>query len=336
MSLTGTEAGSSVVVGAVSAVAVIVLNWRGLVDTLQCCASLAGATYRGMRVYVVENGSGDDSAEVLSREFPQFTHIANVENLGFTGGNNAAMDRALADGAEYVLLLNNDTEVAADFVSQMVAAADADPTIGVVGARIYYHSRPDELWYGGGRIDLGGWPIARHVDEGKRDTGEASGGETDFVTGCCMLLRAEMVRQVGMLDAAYGYYDEDVDLCLRAKAAGWRVWYEPRAKLWHKVSRSTARVGEAVLYYGWRNQVVLARRNMDRIAARRVARVCWREAWKKEAWFPREKAAVLQGAFHGLTGREGMLKNPGKSWFWGVLAHGQRVWWIIKQRLGLI
>src|SRR5438034_11188904 len=110
-----------------STVSIIVLNWNGLQVTRACCASLSKLTYPAVRVYVVDNASEDGSAKTLPSEFPQFTHIANTENLGFTGGNNEAIRQAMKVGYDYILLLNNDTVVAPDFVDWLVARAARDP-----------------------------------------------------------------------------------------------------------------------------------------------------------------------------------------------------------------
>jgi GT2 family glycosyltransferase len=125
---------------------IIVLNWNGLRDTLHCLQSLKRADYPAFRVLVVDNGSSDASSTSIRQRFPEVTLIENSENLGFTGGNNIGMRQALEEEADYVLLLNNDTEVAPDAVRLLVETAESDPRIGIAGPIIYYYDRPKMIW----------------------------------------------------------------------------------------------------------------------------------------------------------------------------------------------
>lgn len=292
-------------------VAVIVLNWNGLEDTRACAHSLLRQTYSAASVYLVDNASNNNEAAQLAREFPQFTHLANRENQGFTGGNNAAINRALADGADYVLLLNNDTEVAPDFLAPLVAAAQADPSVGMAGPKILFHARPDVLWFAGGTIDWGAWPLFAHVGEEERDAGQHdAGGVTEFLSGCCLLARADAVRQIGLLDPSYGYYCEDVDWGLRARRAGWRLVYVPASRVWHKIGRSTERSAAAKpLYYQHRNPWLLARRHKGAI---RALPVLMRTLWTALIYpvpagggGERIKGVILDAARDALLGRTG-------------------------------
>jgi GT2 family glycosyltransferase len=293
-------------------VAVIVLNWNGLEDTRACVASLAAQTYRPAQIYVVDNASSDGSAEALAREFPQFTHIRNAQNLGFTQANNAAMARALAEDADYVLLLNNDTEAAPDFLCWLVAAAEADPQAGMVGPKIYFYDRPGEIWYAGGRVDFGRLHPFIHVGEGEPDAGQRDApGRTGFVTGCCLLVRAEVIRQTGMLDPSYGYYCEDVDWSLRARRAGWRLLYEPRARVWHKINRSMRRGNVQQVYYTYRNIPLVARRHLGVVRALPILlRVI---KWAVLHPAGESKAALLEAMRDVVIGRKGLVAAPGAS-----------------------
>ncbi len=297
-------------------VTAIVLNWNGLEDTRACLASLAAQTYPDLRVIVVDNASEDGSGATLAREFAAFTHVANEVNLGFTGGNNAAMKRALADGAAFVLLLNNDATLAPDAVACLVAAAQTDPRAGMVGPKIYYADPPDLIWYAGGAINFADRFPFRHIGDDEPDHGQYDApGETDFITGCCLLVRAETVREVGMLDPAFGYYGEDVDWCLRAKQAGWHLLYEPRARAWHRISRSMARGSVQRFYYAYRNAALIARRHL---APKPAAGAIWRAGvgaalhhYHFSYHDKSERRALLEGAWHAVSGRTGLASPSG-------------------------
>jgi len=295
-------------------VAVIVLNWNGLEDTRACLASLTAQTYPQLCVTVVDNASEDGSGAILAREFPAFTHIANAQNLGFTGGNNAAMERAIAHGAAFVLLLNNDATLAPDAVACLVATAQADLRAGMIGPKIFYADPPDLLWYAGGAINFGERFPFRHTGDGEPDRGQYDApGPTDFVTGCCLLARTETIRAVGLLDPAFGYYGEDLDWCLRARRAGWHLLYEPRARAWHRISRSMTRGSVQRFYYAYRNAALIARRHLAPGPA--IAAV-WRAGsgaalhhYHFSYQNKNERRALLEGAWHAISGRTGLAPS---------------------------
>lgn len=218
---------------------IIVLTWNGKKDTLECLSSLEKISYPNARILVVDNASEDGTAEEIRRIFPNTEVIVNATNLRFAGGNNAGIRRGLEAGAEYVVLLNNDTTVDPQFVTQMVAAASEDPVIGMVGPKILYYGEPQRIWFAGGKIEWWkGWMShigIREVDHGQHN----SVREVDFLTGCCMLVKREVIERVGMLDESYFIYGEDADWCVRGSRAGYKLQYVPSAVVWHKLSVST-------------------------------------------------------------------------------------------------
>jgi len=218
---------------------VIVLNWNGEKVIAPCLASLARVSEPPLRIIVVDNASTDRSPEIVRRDFPGAELIANGTNLLFAAGNNVGLERAMALGGRFFLLLNNDTEVDPGFALRMLSAIARDPRIGIVGPKILYHDDPKRIWYGGGDFyPLIGVP--RHVNIRKLDgTVPERAGETAYVSGCAMLIRREVIEGIGLLDPSYRMYCEDVDFCLRARRAGWKCRYEPSAVIRHKVSASS-------------------------------------------------------------------------------------------------
>ncbi len=218
---------------------IIVLTWNGKKDTLECLSSLKGIVYPNYRVLVVDNASVDGTAEQVRTQFPDVELIVNKDNFRFAGGNNVGIEYALSKNADYILLLNNDTTVDKTFIDELVTTAQSDIQIGMVGPKMYYYTDPNRIWYAGGKIEWWkGWIShkgVREIDNGQFDQTT----ETDFVSGCCILVKREVVEKVGMLDPAYYIYGEDVDWCVRASRAGYKLMYEPKAKIWHKLSVST-------------------------------------------------------------------------------------------------
>ena len=227
-----------------SKIYIIVLSYNRRDDTVDCLKSLYLSDYPNYKVIVVDNASSDGSAEAVRRTFPQAEVIENSENLMYAEGNNVGIRRALAEGADYVLLLNNDTVVSPAMVGELEAAMRNSPAAGVAGAMIYYFPpkprREDEIiWYAGGIISF--WKgLTAHRGIREKDAGLYNRMEqTGYVTGCAMMLSRECLEKAGLLDPGYFIYAEDADLSVRARKAGFGLLFVPRARVWHKVSLST-------------------------------------------------------------------------------------------------
>lgn len=218
---------------------VILVNWNGRDDTIACLDSLAAVDYARFDVVLVDNASADGSVAAVRAQFPDVTVIENERNEMFARANNQGIEMARARGADFVLLLNNDTEVAPDLLTRMVAAARADDAIGMVGPKIYFFDPADVLWYAGGIVNLWKGLIA-HRGIRQRDAGQFdTPGDTGYITACSVLVSRACLEVIGGLDDDYYIYGEDVDWCERARRAGFRLVYEPSARVWHKVSSSS-------------------------------------------------------------------------------------------------
>lgn len=221
-------------------VAVVVLTWNGRALTLDCLRSLEALTTPNVRIWVVDNASTDGTVDaVRARYGARLSIVENPSNLGYAGGNNVGVRRALDDGARFVLLLNNDTTVDPALVEELLRPMPEPNTIGITAPKIYYAEPPNRIWYAGGEISL--WKgAARHIGIRETDRGQYDAPrDVDYATGCALLVRREVFERVGFLDEAYRAYFEDADLCMRAGRAGFRIHYVPRAKVWHRISAST-------------------------------------------------------------------------------------------------
>jgi hypothetical protein len=218
-------------------------------------------------IMVVDNGSTDGSAQSLAQEFPQITVLSQNRNLGFAAGCNVGMRHALAKGAEYILLLNNDTYVARDFLSELLSRMEADDKTAVVCSKIYFGNHADLLWYAGG--DFSPWAgTSKHRGYKKIDRGQFDGRqEITASTGCAMLVRSKAVREVGLFDEQFWSYAEDLDWSLRFLKLGYRLAFAPKARVWHYDGTTSVRsmgLGSHAIkqFYSTRNMVFVARKHL--------------------------------------------------------------------------
>jgi GT2 family glycosyltransferase len=235
------------------------LNQEG--HTRECIRSLQAVTYADREIVLVDNGSSDGSGLRLCKEFPGVQYLRSEENLGFAGGNNLGITHALARGAAYVVLLNNDTVVDPRFLEPLLTLAETDPAIGAQSCKIYFHEAKNTFWYAGGVLitdkALGSHRGLREEDSGQYDRVE----ETGFATGCMMFIPRQALEKVGLLDARWFLYFEDSDWCLRARAMGYKVVFNPHSAIWHKVSASTGHDSPVYLYFLMRNKILFLRKH---------------------------------------------------------------------------
>lgn len=278
-------------------VAIVILNWNGWEDTIECLESLYQINYSNYRIVLVDNNSSNDSilkikdycsgkikvksnffdynkdnkpirVKEYNKEESEFKAdkedltgdhlilIKNDENYGFAEGNNIGIRYALQTlNADYVLLLNNDTVVDKDFLGKMVNTGENSSNIGIIGPKIYYYNEPNKIWCIGGKID---WKLARglHVGTNEVDTDQYNEiKEFDYVSGSAFLVKREIIDKVGLMDKKFFLYFEETDLALRASQNGYKNVYDPKAKIWHKVSKSGGGLSKPIgLYYITRNR----------------------------------------------------------------------------------
>jgi hypothetical protein len=227
-------------------VTAVVLSWNGKEDTLACLRSLED---EAVDVIVVDNASEDGTAEAVTG----VELIRNERNLGYAGGMNVGISRALERGADAVLLLNNDVEVEPGAIGALVAAADG---IGAVCPVIVFADDPGRIWYSGARLD------PRRGYNGRHRTDEPPGSrETERICGAAVLVPREILERVGAFDEGLFAYVEDADWSLRARKEGHRLVVEPRSRIRHKVSGSTGGEGsDSALYYSTRNTLAVCER----------------------------------------------------------------------------
>jgi GT2 family glycosyltransferase len=213
---------------------IVVLNWNSREMTEQCLQSLLAMEGSSFEILVVDNGSRDGSVEYLRNRFPQIQVIANGRNLGFAAGCNVGIRQGLAEDADFILLVNNDTIIDPSLLSELLAEAQRSPKAGILSPKIYYYDPNDAIWWVGGTYSC--WTgLARHIDLRKKDSGKYdTPRDLDWATGCVMLLRGEALRAAGMFDEQFFGNGEDLDLSLRMRQLGYVVRYVPAARVWHR------------------------------------------------------------------------------------------------------
>jgi GT2 family glycosyltransferase len=252
---------------ALPSVGIVILNWNNLEASTRCLRSLAALTYPRHRVYLLDNASTDGSWEALEREFRnQVVTISNPGNVGFSAGCNPGIRRALADGCDYVLLLNNDCIVVdPGFLESMVTLAESDPSIGLVGGKIVLWPETSRLWSTGGTLDF--WGAERHTGHRETDLGQYDEvAPREFISGALMLIRRSVVERIGELPEAYFFGKEEWEYSTRARRAGFRLCYQPAARIAHEASNSTDPTNLMYVYNGTLCKILYKRRNLPRWA----------------------------------------------------------------------
>lgn len=242
-------------------VAIVVLNWNGWRDTLECLASLEKLNYPNYEVVVVDNGSTDGSQTMIRDAYPGITVLEMGDNLGFAVANNYAIRYAINEGADFLWLLNNDTVVDTEALNALITEAVSDRRVGMVGSKIKWYYQPDTIGNAGGAISTS---TARTwlVGAGEADVGQWDmPRDVDWVSGCSMLASKELVEDVGLLDRRFFLFFEETDWAIRARQKGWRVRYQPKSTVWHKVSSSVKRDSPNMVFHFARSSVLFAKKH---------------------------------------------------------------------------
>lgn len=234
---------------------VVVLNYRGTADTLGCVESLRSGSPEAV-VVVVDNGSSDDVLDQVAARWPGVLTVRTGRNLGFAGGMNVGLEKALAEGAATVTLLNNDTTLPLGAIGALAASAGSG---GLVSPEIRY-ADSEEVWFGGGTIDQE-TNLARHLNETELRHAPRGLHPTEMLAGCCLTATAETWRRLGLLDDRYFLIFEDSELSVRAATRGVPLLVDPQVVIRHRVSGSfTGPYRWLGLYYYTRNGLLFGRR----------------------------------------------------------------------------
>lgn len=340
-----------------SRVGVVILNYNGWADTLECLESVFRVQTPALHVVVCDNDSSDGSVERIlqwahgdldvvpprderlaalshpplpkpianvlleGREpappdpLPPLTLIAAGENRGFAAGNNAAVAMLLRAGVDFIWILNNDAVVAADAVAPMLEQME-DPRMGIVGARVLHYEKPDLIQAAGGG-EVRRWTgLSAHRGRDEPDRGQwDAAAAPQYVTGCTLLARAQMVREIGPLDEAFFVYSEEVDWCFRAVAAGWKLGYAGGSRVWHREGATTGKGSAFSDYHSLRGVLLLTRRHaparLPLVLAHSIFRFLLPKVVRLQPERLRATLAAYRDFFRGASGTVGRPAPPG-------------------------
>ena len=250
----------------------VTVNWNRPDDTIECARSILSGGYDDIGLVVVDNGSVNGSVEKMRQALPCATFITNRTNEGYVKGVNKGIRMALDGGATHILIINNDAIGVDKFIVQLKEALDRHPEAGLVSPKILYY-KSNRIWFSGGTFNnwLG---YSKHTGMDLINDGKGVESEQDYITGCSILVRADLFRTIGLFDEQYNIYGEDIDFCIRAKDRGYSSWYTPNTIVYHKVSMSTGVGGSNIMtpfrsYYYGRNMLLLVKKRkhgMSRIS----------------------------------------------------------------------
>ena len=242
-------------------VTIITINYNQLQLTCELLESLRKVTYPSVEVIVVDNHSAINPTTVISEKYPEVRLIVSDENLGFAGGNNLGIQASTGD---YLLFLNNDTEVDPGFLEPLVALFESNPAAGAASSKILYHNSGETIQYAGStRID----PFtgrSKRIGYMEKDRGQYNmQQQTDLAHGAAMMVPRRVIDHVGMMPEFFFLYYEEVDWCESIKKAGYKIYFVPDSKVYHKESMSIGKGSTLKTYYMTRNRLLYMRRNTE-------------------------------------------------------------------------
>lgn len=240
-------------------VSIVILNYNQTQVSCEFLDSAKSLTYPNYEIIMVDNASPDDPTERITKEYPEVNFIRTSQNLGFSGGNNVGIRAAKG---EYFFVVNNDTEVTPDLIERLLEPFEADPLVGIVSPKIRYFSEPTMIQYAGFKeinpITGRNSTIGQHeIDNGQHD----SPAFTPYAHGAAMMVKKEVVNKIGALPDEFFLYYEELDWSARARKAGYKIYYQPTALIYHKESVSTGKDSPLKAYYQNRNRILFMRRN---------------------------------------------------------------------------
>lgn len=233
----------------------VILNTDKRDDTLECIESLRAGSYSNQKIIVLDNHSTDGSVMAIREAYPDVQIMELVENLGYAGNNNVGIEEAIRQGADWVFVLNEDTILDKECLTELIKVGESNPQIGIVGPMVYHYNEPDVIQSAGGM--LGKHWQSQHLGKNELDQGQFRlPHRVEWISGCAILVRRAVITQVGMLDANFFIYWEETEWCIRASRGGWHIFHVPQAKIWHKGVQRDYQPKPSFTYYGTRNHLL--------------------------------------------------------------------------------
>lgn len=242
----------------------LILNYNGYEYTCGCIESLRQITYHNYRLLIIDNDSQDGSYEKLKSDYPDVEAIRTGRNLGYAGGNNVGISYAIARGAKYVCILNNDIKVEQNFLEVLVKAMENDKNIAIAGPAVCEWNQ--ERVQSAGAIVNFYTAEARCLNFGEKYEEISKEIITcDYVAGACLLARASLLDEIGLIPEVYFLYFEETEWCIRTKKMGYKICCIPEARIWHMESATIGQKSDFKVYFQDRSRIVFEKRNAGKI-----------------------------------------------------------------------
>ncbi len=290
-------------------IAILILQWNRAADTLACIRSVRNISSSLYDLFIIDNGSRPEELALVKTAFPDLIYIENGQNLGFAAGYNQGLQIALGYGADYCLLLNNDTTVDSQLLHAFLSATEQYPEAGVLGAKIYFFDSPTDIWYAGGEVHSK-TQRCYHIGCGESDLDKRYDSivDTSYVCGCALWIKKEVIEKVGLMDPHFFLLWEEIDWCWRIRQAGFRCLFVPQAKVWHKISTSFegGNRGPMWQYFYFRNRLLFIRKHLTQVKRYRFyATTLFKEMldmlWTlANPYTPPRTRAIHRAAFRGI------------------------------------
>lgn len=294
-------------------VVIVILTWNHLERTLNCLKSLDTQDYPSAfwKTVVVDNASTDDTVATIREAFPQIDVVVNPVNLGYAAGNNVGLRCAMDHyHPKYVFVVNNDVVLDRHALSSLVSAAEENPDAGFLGPKILQSDQPHVLQSAGTVVTK--WGRVYQIGLDQLDQGQFDVQcEVDSLVGCATLIRTALLDRIGLLDERYYLYHEDIDWCIRAHKAGFKVLFVPTAKVWHRSSNIRDADLPYMKYYMTRNSFLMLRKNdfgARAIFRELIQQLIWLANWTVNPKWKQKRAerdAILKALVDAFFGRYG-------------------------------
>jgi hypothetical protein len=241
-------------------VCTIILNYNNYSDTIETIESVLSLEYGANSVTLVENSSDKSVIRKIRTQFPDLTIIENKKNLGYAGGNNIGIQKAVARGADYIFLLNNDVRLEKDVLKKCVSAMEKTPGCGACQPLIVISGNPEKVWSAGTQLFFGYPRLFRKGTELRKDGIITS---PFGLVGCAILFRRTAIQQTGLLDESLFLLHEETDWCIRAKRKNFSLCIVSSALVYHKISTTIGIFSKIYLYYIGRNWLLVGKKNFS-------------------------------------------------------------------------
>jgi len=244
-------------------IAIIIVNWKQYELTINCLLSVQKVEYKNLKVILVDNESNYEKINKIKNDFSKVEVIESKENLGFASANNIGIKYAIKNKFEYVMLLNNDTEVNKKFLTPLLNSFQKDNSLGAVQPLIMNYNNRAKVWNAGGYLNnFFGFPYTNKLNNKKR--------QIDWITGCCIVLKTKVINKVGLMDEHFFAYYEDVDWSLRIKKLGYKLGVVESSVIFHHGTKSSKNsnfegdLSPFVHYLNIRNHIYLVKKHSDK------------------------------------------------------------------------